>query len=253
MKFPKVTIITVCFNSEQTIRETIESVLSQDYPNIEYIIIDGLSNDKTKEIVLEYREKIHNFISERDFGIYDAMNKGILVATGDIIGILNSDDIYVDKSAVSELIEKMQVAKSDCVFADLVVTDRNDINKVLRYYDSSHFSPNKFRYGWMPAHPTFFVKKKIYEKVGLYSLKYLIAADYEMLIRILWVERSSYEYLPKPMVKMRIGGASSRNLFRIWILNREIVKACKENGIYTNILFVALKIPQKIFGLFVKS
>ena len=246
---PKVSIITVCFNSAKTIRETIESVLSQDYPDIEYIIIDGGSSDETAAIIKEYADRIAVIVSESDHGIYDAMNKGVALASGEIVGMLNSDDIYINEHAVSELMKKMQDAKADSVFADLVIVDPIDLGKVLRYYDSSYFTPNKFRFGWMPAHPTFFVKKSMYDKVGPYSLDYKISADYEMLIRLLWVHRASYAYLKKPVVRMRYGGASTANLSRNILLNKEIVQACRANGISTNLFLVLLKIPAKLLGL----
>lgn len=245
---PVVSIITVCFNSEKTIRDTIESVLSQDYPNIEYLIIDGGSTDNTLSIVREYDVRISRIVSERDHGIYDAMNKGISFASGEIIGMLNSDDIYINDHVVSELIEKMLSEDADSVFADLIIVDPDNLNKVIRYYDSSQFSPKKFRFGWMPAHPTFFVKKSLYKKVGPYSLEYKISADYEMLIRILWVQKASYTYLKKPVVRMRYGGASTADLSRNVLLNREIVQACRANGIYTNLFMVLLKIPSKLWG-----
>lgn len=250
---PKVSIITVCFNSARTIRNTIESVISQDYPNIEYIIIDGGSSDETVAIVKEYADRIAVIVSESDRGIYDAMNKGVALASGEIVGMLNSDDVYINEHVVSELMKTMQDAGADSVFADLVIVDPIDPGKVLRYYDSSYFTPSKFRFGWMPAHPTFFVKKSLYDKVGPYSLDYKISADYEMLIRLLWVEKATYAYLPKPVVRMRHGGASTSGLDRNWLLNKEIVKACKANGIYTNMAILALKIPRKLFSLLNKK
>jgi len=246
----KVSIITVCFNSAATIRDTIESVLEQNYPNIDYLIIDGGSTDETLSIISEYDSRIATIISERDLGIYDAMNKGIHLASGEIIGILNSDDIYMDKNSVTQLVAPIVEGKSESTFADLIVVSTNDLNKVVRYYDSSYFSPEKFRFGWMPAHPTFFVKKSCYEMVGDYSLDYKIAADYEMLIRILAVHKASYSYLPRPVVRMRAGGASTSGLSRNWILNTEIVRACKDNGIYSNMLMLLLKIPTKLWGRF---
>jgi glycosyltransferase involved in cell wall biosynthesis len=246
---PKVSIITVCFNSKKSIRDTIESVLSQDYPLLEYIIIDGGSTDQTMSIVKEYDDRVPIIVSEKDSGIYDAMNKGIALASGEIIGMLNSDDIYISRHVVSELIDKMQSENADSVFADLVIVDPDNLDKVLRYYDSSFFSPKKFRFGWMPAHPTFFVKKSLYDKVGPYSLDYKISADYEMLIRLLWVHRASYAYLKKPVVRMRYGGASTANLSRNILLNKEIVQACRANGISTNLFLVLLKIPTKLLGL----
>ena len=246
--FPKVSIITVCFNSAATIRDTIESVLHQSYPNFEYLIIDGGSTDDTLKIIAEYGDKISRVVSERDRGIYDAMNKGIHLASGEIIGILNSDDVYMDVESVKILVTPIVEGRSDSSFADLVVVSMGDLKKVVRYYDSSYFSPAKFRYGWMPAHPTFFIKKSCYEIVGDYSLSYKIAADYEMLIRLLLIAGFSYVYISKPLIKMRLGGASSAGLARNWILNREIVRACKENGVWTTLPLLLLKVPQKLAG-----
>jgi glycosyltransferase involved in cell wall biosynthesis len=245
-----VSIITVCFNSEKTIRDTIESVLSQDYPEIEYLIVDGGSTDGTMTIVREYEHRIHKIFSEPDRGIYDAMNKGISNASGDVIGILNSDDTYIESNSVSKLINKLVESGSDSVYADLIVVERFNLNRVLRYYDSSSFSPEKFRYGWMPAHPTFFTKRSVYECVGKFSLDYKIAADYEMLIRILWVHKFTYAYFPEPVIRMRYGGTSSAGISRNWILNKEIVMACRKHGIWTALPLLALKVPRKILGLF---
>ena len=245
----KVSIITVCFNSAKTIEDTINSVLNQDYLDIEYIVIDGGSSDGTQDIIQKYHENIASWVSEPDLGMYDAMNKGIARATGEIIGILNSDDVYISTQVVSQLIKAMNDAKADIVFADLILVDPNNLNKVLRYYDSGRFKPSRFRWGWMPAHPTVFVKKKYYDKVGPFALDYEIAADYEMLIRILAIEKAPFAYLPKAVVRMRAGGASTAGLVRNWILNKEIVRGCKANGIYTNMAMLLLKIPAKIWGV----
>ena len=246
----KVSIITVCYNSAKTLEQTIESVLAQDYPQIEYIVIDGNSQDGTQEIIQKYQSSIAKTLSEPDRGMYDAMNKGIAMATGDVIGILNSDDVYMNNHVVSDLMAKMQEAQADVVFADLILVDERHLERILRYYDSGQFDPSRFRYGWMPAHPTVFVKKRIYDEVGLFKTDYQIAADYEMLIRILAVKKAPYAYLPKPVVRMRSGGASTSGLSRNWILNTEIVRACKENGIYSNMVMLLLKIPAKLWGRF---
>ena len=248
----KVSIITVCFNSAATIRDTIESVLEQSYPDIEYLIVDGGSTDETMSIISEYASRIARVISEHDFGIYDAMNKGIHLASGEIVGILNSDDVYMDMNSVTQLVSPIIEGRSDSTFADLIVVSANDLNKVVRYYDSSYFSPEKFRFGWMPAHPTFFVKKSCYEMVGDYSLDYKIAADYEMLIRLLLIAKVTYTYISKPLIKMRLGGASSASLARNWTLNREIVKACRLNGVWTALPLLVLKVPQKLVGKILK-
>lgn len=246
----KVSIITVCYNSVKTLEQTIQSVLGQDYPEIEYIVVDGASKDGTLEIIQKHQSIINKWISEPDRGMYDAMNKGIAMASGDVIGILNSDDVYMNQHVVSDLIAQMQKDHADVVFADLILVDENQPEKILRYYDSGQFHPNRFRFGWMPAHPTVFVKKAIYDEVGLFKTDYQIAADYEMLIRILAIHNASYSYLPQPVVRMRSGGASTAGLSRNWILNTEIVRACKDNGIYSNMLMLLLKIPAKLWGRF---
>lgn len=246
----KVSIITVSYNSEKTIRDTIESVLSQDYSDIEYIVIDGGSTDGTMEIVSQFKGHISRVVSESDRGIYDAMNKGIALAEGDVIGFLNSDDMYVSNSSVSQLMAPIRAQGVDAAFADLVVVDAIETERVVRYYDSSYFSPKKFRFGWMPAHPTFFAKKSAYKLAGNYSLDYQIAADYEILVRMLYVHQLKYAYIQKPLVKMRKGGASSASLRSNWILNCEIVRACRSNGIFTALPIVLLKIPQKLIGKF---
>lgn len=249
----KVSIITVSFNSAKTIADTIESVLSQDFPDIEYIIVDGNSSDDTVKIIRQYEHRISKWISEQDEGMYDAMNKGIAMATGDVIGILNSDDIYMNNHVISELMALMQEKNAQVVFADLILVDQNDNSKVLRYYDSGQFHPDKFRFGWMPAHPTVFVRRELYQAVGPFSTTYQIAADYEMLIRMLAIQRASYAYLPKPVVRMRSGGASTAGISRNWILNTEIVRACKENGIYCNMAMLLLKLPHKLWGKVIGS
>lgn len=244
----KVSIITVSFNSAKTIADTIESVLSQDYPEIEYIIVDGNSSDDTVKIIRQYENRINKWISEKDQGMYDAMNKGIAMATGDVIGILNSDDVYINNHVISDLLALLEKQKAQVVFADLILVDQNDDNKVLRYYDSGHFHPNKFKFGWMPAHPTVFVQRELYKKAGKFSTNYQIAADYELLIRMLAIHKARYAYFPKPVVRMRSGGVSTAGISRSWILNKEIVRACKENGIYSNMAMLLLKLPYKLWG-----
>lgn len=244
----KVSIITVSFNSAKTIADTIESVLSQDFPEIEYIIVDGNSSDETVKIIRQYENRISKWISEKDQGMYDAMNKGIAMATGDVIGILNSDDVYMNTHVISDLMALLEKQKAQVVFADLILVDQNDDNRILRYYDSGHFYPDKFRFGWMPAHPTVFVRRELYQAVGKFSTTYQIAADYEMLIRMLAIQKASYAYFPKPVVRMRSGGASTASISRNWILNQEIVRACKENGIYSNMAMLLLKLPYKLWG-----
>jgi glycosyltransferase involved in cell wall biosynthesis len=248
----KISIITVVWNNKETIKDAIESVLNQTYKNIEYIIVDGASSDGTIEIIKEYGSKIDKFISEPDRGLYDAMNKGIKLATGDVVGILNSDDFYIDDKVVEEVVKVFEAKKIDSLFADLVYVHPHDVNKIVRHYDSSHFSPSKFAYGWMPAHPTFFVKREIYEKYGLFKTDYRIAADYELLVRFLYRYKIKYFYLNSVLIKMRTGGISTNGLQSNWVLNQEIIRACKENGLSTNIFKVLSKYPKKIIGLWRK-
>lgn len=246
----KVSLITVCFNSAATIRETIESVLAQDYIDIEYIIIDGCSTDGTLKIIEEYKGRISKIISEPDHGIYDAMNKGINLASGSIIGMLNSDDVYISRSVISELMEAMSSARADSIYADLIIVDPLKTNKILRYYSSKHFNISKFRYGWMPAHPTFFVKKAAYDSAGLFSTNFKIAADFDMLLRLLLVHKISSIYFPKCIVRMRAGGISTSGLINKFKLNEEIIKSCRANGLRTNILLIASKLPRKLLEFF---
>lgn len=245
----KVSIITVTYNAAATIRDTIESVLAQDYPNIEHIIIDGASKDNTAEIVQSYGDRIARFVSEPDRGMYDGMNKGIKLATGDAIAILNADDVYLNSHVISTIVEHFQQQQVDSVFADLVYVKHDEPDKIVRYYSSAHFHPDKFAYGWMPAHPTFVVKRWAFDRYGFFKTDYKIAADYELLIRFLAIHQMSYHYIPQVLVKMRTGGASTANLSSNWILNREIVRGCLENGIQTNMTKVLSKYFVKVFQL----
>ena len=244
---PLISIVTVCFNSENTIKDTIDSVLNQTYGNIEYIIIDCGSIDGTVEFVQSYGDKIARFVSEPDKGIYDAMNKGIALATGDIIGILNSDDFYIDELVIEKVVKEFE-RNIDCLYADLVYVRSENLNKVVRYYDSSQFAPSKVAYGWMPAHPTFFVKKDIYSKYGVFRTDLKIAADFDLMLRFLYTHSLTYFYMQKPIIKMRMGGVST-SFSSVWINNIEKLRVCKDNGIKTNIFKILFKYLAKILGL----
>jgi glycosyltransferase involved in cell wall biosynthesis len=246
---PLVSIITVCYNSAETIGTAVESVLSQNYPAIEYIVIDGGSKDSTMDVVRRYRDAIAKVVSEPDRGIYDAMNKGVSIARGEVVGLLNADDYYADCNVIADLIRVMRERGTDCVFADVEYVKRENAHRVVRYYDSSHWNVRKFRYGWIPAHPTFFIKKCWYVNCGYYSLDYRIAADFEWLLRVLYKGGATYSYLGRAVVRMRVGGVSTASWRHRWILNREIVRACKQHGIRTTLLLVLLKIPRKLSEL----
>ena len=245
----KVSIITVVRNNKDTIRDAINSVLSQTYKDIEYIIVDGASTDGTIEIIQSYGDKIAEFISEPDKGLYDAMNKGINLATGDIVGILNSDDFYIDEYVIEKVAKEFEEKDVDSVFADLVYVKPGNLEKVVRHYDSSYFNPSRFAYGWMPAHPTFFVKKWAYEKYGAYRTDLKISADFDILIRFLYTHKVTYSYIQDVLVKMRTGGISSNGFKSTLQIVFEQLQVCKQNSIDTNIFKIMSKYPKKILEL----
>ncbi|MGY8987426.1 MAG: glycosyltransferase family 2 protein [Flavobacteriales bacterium] len=250
-KNPKISIITVTFNGEKTIKDTIKSVFSQDYNNIEHIIIDGKSTDRTIDIVKSYGDKISHFISEQDDGIYDAMNKGIRVATGDIIGVLNSDDFYPCNHIISDVVKKFNDHDTDSIYGDLVYVDTEQTYKVTRYWQSKYFSMHKMRRGWTLPHPTFFVKKKVYDEFGLYSIRLKSAADYEMIIRLLYKNKISVQYLPEILVRMRNGGVSNASIWNRLRGNNEDYIAWKMNGFYPP-LFIRIRKPLSKLSQFFK-
>tara|TARA_Y100000746_G_scaffold227817_1_gene234993 strand:- start:1210 stop:1971 length:762 start_codon:yes stop_codon:yes gene_type:complete len=225
----KISIITVSFNSEKTIKDTIESVLSQTYNNIEYLIIDANSSDATIKIINSFGNKIDYFISESDNGIYDGMNKGIKQASGDVIGILNSDDIYENNYIIEEVVTSFLNNEKDILYGDLVYIDSKS-NNLIRYWKSGFYNRKLLRMGWMLPHPTLFVRRDIYMKYGYYSDKLKSAADYEMMIRLLYKHECSAYYLAKVMVKMKTGGYSNKSIFNRIRGNKEDVMAWKLNG-----------------------
>lgn len=241
----RVTIITATYNSAATLTECLRSVAAQDYPHIEHIIIDGASKDETLAVVAQFPH-VAKVVSERDKGIYDALNKGLQAATGDIVGLLNSDDFFADTTIISKVVAALQSREVEAVFGDIVFVDRFDLDKRTRYYSSAKFHPGRFAYGYMPAHPTFYTFRSNYEKYGGFKMGYHISADYELLTRLLYVHKLSYRYLPMEMVVMREGGKSNENLWSRIVLNKEIVRACRENGIKTNLFKVSLKIFSKL-------
>ncbi|UZE29969.1 glycosyltransferase family 2 protein [Pseudomonas asplenii] len=246
----KLSIITVCYNSAATIRDTIESVLAQDYGDIEYIVVDGGSTDGTQAIVESYGNRISTFVSERDKGIYDAMNKGVALASGEVVGILNSDDFYEGTEIISSVVEAFQLHPgSDVVFGDVVFVNSDNLQKITRFYRGNRFAPWKLRFGWMPPHPASFIRRAAYGKVGAYALKYRISADYEFFVRFFLIHRLGYSYLNKVLVRMRAGGASTAGLRSSLRLNREIVGACRSNGVYTNLFLLLFKLPFKLWEL----
>ncbi|MCM1078144.1 MAG: glycosyltransferase [Bacteroidales bacterium] len=246
-----ISIITAAFNSERTIAHTIESVLAQTYKDIDYWIIDGASTDRTVEIARSYEErfcgKLH-IVSQPDKGIYDAMNKGIGFCHGEIVGILNSDDFYTSADALETIARTFAADDdTDAVYGDIHFINENNTGKCVRYYSSGIFRPWMLRFGFMPAHPSFYVRNKVYEKYGLFSLDYRIASDYDLLVRLLYKHRIKAKYIKKDFVTMRTGGISTKNMRNRWLITRENVIACRRNGLYTNIVLISMKYLYKIF------
>jgi len=246
----KISIITVCFNAQRTVAETITSVCNQNYPDLEYLVIDGSSSDGTAEIIRAHPQfsRITTFISEPDKGIYDAMNKGISLASGEVIGLLNADDVYLNDSVLEEVAAAFEDQSVDACYADLVYVRQFDSSKIIRYWKSRDYMPGLFEKGWMPAHPTFFVRRSIYEKYGVFNLNFQYQADFELTMRFLAKHHIHTRYIPKIWVRMRLGGASNKNLFRVLSANMEAYRACKKNLLKVPIapIFILRKIISRV-------
>lgn len=242
----KISIITVTYNSAQTLEHTIQSVLSQNYPNLEYIIIDGNSTDGTLAVVEKYKTKIAKFVSEKDEGLYHAINKGIQLATGDIIGILHADDFYINSQVLTQVAETFEKNKADAVYADLYYVDKTNTDKIIRTWRSGIYKASSFLWGWMPPHPTFFVKKDCYAKHGTFNTSLRSAADYEIMLRFLFKNKIKVAYLPEFIVKMRIGGQSNASVKNRVKANNEDRLAWKLNGLKPYFFTLTLKPLRKI-------
>lgn len=244
----KVTIITVTYNSEKYLQDCINSIKNQDYYDIEHIIIDGLSTDGTLDIVKRNGNFISKWVSEKDNGMYDAINKGMQMSTGDIIGILNSDDILADTDVISKIAECFTNKQINSIYGDLYYVDTLDTNKVLRVWKGQTYKRHKFSYGWMPAHPTFYIRRSLVDKLGGYESHYYTAADFEFMTRYLFKNRVSSFYLPKLIVKMRVGGQSNITFARRLRANRRDYLAMKKNNIpfpfVVSVLKPLRKVPQ---------
>jgi glycosyltransferase involved in cell wall biosynthesis len=243
----KISIITVVYNNERTIREAIECVLSQSYNNIEYIIIDGGSSDNTVNIINEYKNKLGYFISEKDKGIYHAMNKGINAATGDIIGILNSDDLYNNNTIIEEIIGYfINNSELDLVYGDLFYVKSENTNNVVRKWVSKQYYVKYFENGNVPPHPSLFVKRKVYEQAGVFNLEFKLAADYEFMLRIFKKHIFTSKYLNKVIVKMRLGGATNQSLSNIKRQNIEILNAWRHNELKPPFLLMPFRLFKRL-------
>lgn len=225
----KISLITVVRNRVKTIGDTIDSVRIQNFDGLEYIVIDAVSDDGTSDVVAENSDLIQHCIREKDNGVYDALNKGIKIATGDVIGVLHADDCFASPDVLQKVASKFEDDRTDFVYGDLVYVSQ-DLEKVVRYWKSGLFSPSKLRYGWMPPHPTCYIRKSCFENFGAYRDDLTIAADYELLVRMLTKEELRVDYLPEILVKMRVGGLSNSSLKHRQLANYEDSMAWKING-----------------------
>ena len=248
----RISVVTVCRNTAATIEDTIRSVSSQTHCDVEHIIIDGASSDGTQNIIRKHEAVIARWVSEPDEGIYDGMNNGIALASGNIIGFLNADDVYARPDILETIAATFEREKVEACYGDIVFV-RDDMETVVRYYRSSSFSPKRLAYGWMPAHPGLYLKKNLFDRYGVFRTDYRIAADYELIVRLFGANAIRYRYIPEVLVKMRLGGVSTKGLRSNLVLNQEIVRACRENGISTNLFKVFLKFPMKLMELLVRS
>lgn len=242
----KVSIITASYNRAEMIKDMFESLRQQTHAKIEHIIVDGASTDNSIEVIKALKIPNTKFISEPDKGIYDAWNKGLEMATGDIVGFLNSDDFYPHNDIIAALVKTFEETGKDSVFGDVDYVKPYQLNKPVRHYSSKKFNPDRFAYGYMPAHPSFFVKREFYQRYGGFRLDYKIAADFEMMVRLLHTKSISYHYINKVCVHMRTGGISNSSLRNRLLLNQEIVRACHDSGIRTSLPKVLRKTFSKL-------
>lgn len=244
----KISLITVTYNSGKTVRDTLESVLSQTYSDLEYIVVDGASTDHTMDIIRQYAPRFNRrmrYVSEPDQGLYDAMNKGIRMATGEIVGLLNSDDMFSEATALEKVVDCFRHhPETDAVYADLYYVAPEDTDRVIRHWISGRRKP--FNRGWHPAHPTFYAKREIYQRYGLFDTELKLAADFELMLRFIEKDRIRLVYLQQPLVRMRLGGATSKNLTNILRGNKECIKAFKKNGLKAGCLYPFFRLLPKI-------
>ncbi|MFN8711864.1 MAG: glycosyltransferase family 2 protein [Bacteroidota bacterium] len=246
----KISVITACYNSAETIADTLKSVTEQSYSDIEYILIDGASTDNTLSIAEQYKNRITRIESGRDGGIYFALNKGLSLATGDIIAFLHADDVYAHKDVLAHVAAEFKRSGADSLYGDLNYVDRNDLSKVIRRWVSGSYSKNLFRKGWMPPHPSFFLRRTCYEKHGNFNTGFKTAADYELMLRMLHVKKVSVTYLPEVLVLMRTGGVSNASFGNRIRANREDRKAWQVNGIKPALLTLIRKPLSKLKQFF---
>jgi len=234
----KISIVTVSFNSEQTIQSTLKSVQGQTYENLEHLIIDGASTDRTLKIVKEFERENLSVISEPDRGIYDAMNKGIAKAKGDIIGFLNADDYFARSDAIELIVQSFNENPVDCVFGNVVFVNSTNLQRIKRFYPSPRWFKQALRFGHMPPHPATYVRRSRLLEIGGFNISFRIAADFDLLVRLLWNHKVPSQLLPKILVVMRTGGVSALGFRNTSVINAEMVKSCRNNGLLTHPILI---------------
>lgn len=244
-----ISVITVCYNSAATLERALNSVTTQDWPRIEYIVIDGGSTDGSDKIIDHFKPKLTHLVSEPDKGIYDAMNKGLDHASGDIICFLNADDQYASNTVLSRVAAQMREHRLDALMGDVGFFHLVNPDRMVRRYRSDRFTPERFVWGWMPAHPALFLSREVVQRVGRFRTDYRIAGDFEFIVRAFHGRALRYRHLPEVLVHMQIGGASTSGWRSKILLNREVLRACRENGLHTNMLKILSKYPAKLLEM----
>lgn len=245
-------VITVCYNNATTIERALNSIFNQDWPLVESIVIDGGSDDGSVQIIEKYKSQLAFFSSEPDSGIYDAMNKGIDRATGDIVCFLNADDQYASSHVLSLVAKQMQAHELDALLGDVAFFHSANPSRLVRRYRSDRFTPERLAWGWMPAHPALFLNKSVVQRVGRFKTDYQIAGDFDYIARAFCGHDLRYWHLPEVLVHMQTGGASTAGWRSKVLLNQEVLRSCKENGISTNLFKVLSKYPMKLLELFAR-
>ena len=243
----KVSIITATYNSAETLADTLKSLDFQSYDNIEYIIIDGASSDSTIDLINKRSHRLSRILSEPDKGIYDALNKGLSLATGDIVGFLHSDDVFAYPDVIKDVVAVFRANNCDAVYGDLDYVSKENTDKVVRHWKSGEYKRSKMQFGWMPPHPSFYMRRELYIKHGYFNLDYKISADYDSLIRYLWIHKATVSYLPKVLTRMRVGGMSNRSFKNIVQKSKEDIRVMRNNGLFWPIVFLCKnfsKLPQ---------
>jgi glycosyltransferase involved in cell wall biosynthesis len=243
----KVSVITAVLNGLDAVERTVDSVVDQTYPNIEYIVVDGASTDGTSEYLQSRQHEFAALRSERDRGAYDAFNKGLSLATGDVVGYLNAGDVFTDRDVLARIMAVFGDPEIGAVFGDVAMVRDVDVNQVVRRYSSGTFRPNRVKFGFMPAHPTLYMRRTVYASSGEYDSTFKIAGDYELVIRAFVKRRTGYRYIPEVLVRMPIGGLSTRGWRSKLLITSEMRRACAKNGVKTNLLLLSLRFPIKLF------